>query len=112
MNGQPVVQANLSGLEASSGGQSLKLNVGGTLSQLSTAKAGCCYHYINYKVSFDSELQNRDIGGLLGQDAHVEAATEPWQCKKGSVGFHKKDEASFNPGVTPRMQSLVLATGS
>jgi len=106
LNGMPVVEANISGLEATSSGQSLKLRVGGTMSQISTARAGCCYHYINYKVSLSkTELSNQDIGGLLGKDAHLEAATKPWQCRTGSVEFAARTDEPRNPS----MQSLITA---
>merc|ERR1719164_307306 len=52
VNDVPVVDASIPNVISSPRGQSVEVHVGGIASYLDVAHAGCCYHYLNYKVSF------------------------------------------------------------
>merc|ERR1719379_176345 len=82
VNGTPVVEAHVPGLIVSARGKSVEMHAGGIVSYLTTARVGCCYPYLNYKISLShSSYQNRlDVGGLLGQDAHTAASSRPQHC--------------------------------
>jgi len=96
VNGTPVVEAHIPGLIVSSHGKSAEVHAGGIVSYLTAARVGCCYPYLNYKISLaQSSFQNPlDVGGLLGQDAHSEVSSRPQHCdveslKFGTIKSHK-----------------------